>query len=177
MDLLPALTNFLLTQAPALSGSRFWNYKHFFSMIALVLCDAKQKIIMLDIGSSGRRGDGDVYHRSKFADKVRRNKLNVPPPCRVDGVEGKLPFFFVGDAAFERSPYMVCPYKGNFLPPEKKVFNYRVSRGRHVVENIFAMLQRRYEILERPMRTSITVSKVVGKAICVCSSQFASHGR
>lgn len=34
------------------------------------------------------------------------------------------------------------------------------------MENIFAMLQRRYEILERPMRTSITSSKIVVKAIC-----------
>lgn len=114
MELLPSLTNLLLTQAPALSGSRFWNYKHYFSMIALVLCDAKQKILVLDVGSSGRRGDGNVYHRSKFADKARRNKLNVPPPCKFNGVESK--------QAFERSPHMVCPFKGTFLPPEKKSF-------------------------------------------------------
>lgn len=82
---------------------------------------------MLDVGSSGRRGDGNVYHRSKFYQKVTDNKLLIPPSCRIDGINGKLPFFFVGDAAFQRSAFMVCPYRGSFLPPEKRVYNYRVS--------------------------------------------------
>ncbi|XP_034232770.1 protein ALP1-like [Thrips palmi] len=141
-------------RAPPHSGSKFYNYKSFFSTILMAVCDAKMKLLVVDVGSSGRRGDGNVYHQSEFRKLMKEEKLMLPGKCHVDGMEKKLPFFFVGDAAFPRSQEMVTPFKGEFLDPEKKVFNYRVSRARRVIENTFGMLEQRYEVFSRSMKIS-----------------------
>lgn len=137
----------------------------------MAICDAKLKFLMIDVGSSGRRGDGNVYHRSAFSkmlrhEKYRPERLHLPDPCPLDGIEEKLPFFFIGDAAFSRGSHLITPFKGKFLPPERKVFNYRISRGRRGIENAFGLLYKRYEVYQKPLQCSFVVAKAVVKATC-----------
>jgi len=51
-----------------------------------------------------------------------------------------MPYVFVGDEAFPLKKYFMRPYPGRLInSQEKKVFNYRLSRARRVVENAFSM--------------------------------------
>ncbi len=43
----------VMMQAPHNSGSSFFNYKNFFSIVLLGICDAKYRFIIVDIGDSG----------------------------------------------------------------------------------------------------------------------------
>ena len=45
---------------PANSGSPFYNYKHFFSLVLLV--DANYKFIYVNVGANGRTGDAGGIH-------------------------------------------------------------------------------------------------------------------
>jgi hypothetical protein len=72
----------------------------------------------------------------------------------------------VGDAAFQGHPHMLTPFKGKFLSPEKKIFNYRVSKARKSSENVFAMLSQRYEVFYRPITVDFPTAKSVIKACC-----------
>ena len=51
-------------EAPAKSGSSFYNYKGFYSMILLAICDAKYCFTMVDIGAYGRDNDTAILNAS-----------------------------------------------------------------------------------------------------------------
>lgn len=51
-------------RCPNRSGSLYYNYKDFFSIVLFALVDAKYKFIAVDIGRFGREGDsGDILFR------------------------------------------------------------------------------------------------------------------
>lgn len=48
------------------------------------------------------------------------------------------PYVFVGDEAFPLKPYLLRPYPGRAVDSQqKRIYNYRLSRARRVVENAF----------------------------------------
>lgn len=80
-----------------------------------------------------------------------------------------LPFVLVGDEAYALAKYMMTPYprSGN-LDLKKKVFNYRQSRARRVIECAFGILVARWRIFRRPMNTYIDKSiQMVLATICL----------
>ena len=123
-------------------------------MTFMAVSDAKHRFIIVESGASGKRADANIYHKSTFAKKLRNGNLQVPPPCPVKGVQGQMPFFFVGDNAYPRSENFAIPFKGLHLRDEEMVHNYRISRARRIVENAFGILTARFRILLRPIEGS-----------------------
>jgi len=63
-----------------------------------------------------------------------------------------LPFVFVVDSAFALNKHMMKPYSGVYdKGNEKRVFNYRLSRARRVVENAFGIMSSVFRVFRRPM--------------------------
>ena len=141
----------VVIQAPALSGSEFFNYKGQFSIVLFAVCDANYRIILLDIGGSGRHSDGDVLANSEFGKALLENQLPLPPPDMISDSGPILPYCFVGDAAFPLRPNLMRPYPRHDLPEDEAVFNYRLLRARRVIENTFGILVTRWRIFKRPI--------------------------
>ena len=51
----------VLIQAPARSGSNFFNYKKCFSIVLLAVCNANYEFTLVDIGEAGRQSDIRIY--------------------------------------------------------------------------------------------------------------------
>jgi hypothetical protein len=49
-------------QAPPNSDSKFFNYKHSFSVVLLALVNVLYTFTVVDIGSYGRNSDGGILH-------------------------------------------------------------------------------------------------------------------
>ena len=66
--------------------------------------------------------------------------VNTPPPTTLpnDDSGETFPYMLVADEAFPLKTYMMLPYAGRLLDDDsKRIFNYRLSRARRVIENVF----------------------------------------
>lgn len=131
---------------PDNSGSQYYNYKHFFSVVLLAVVDADYRFIYCQCGSYGAESDGGVFKESKLSKYVEGNLLNIPEPKDILGF-GKIPYFFIGDAAFAQSSFVLKPYSGIFLSADKENFNKRLSSARMVVEQAFGILSNTFRFL------------------------------
>jgi len=61
--------------------------------------------------------------------------------------EDNLNFTFLADDAFALHNHVLKPYPGVNISYEERIFNYRLSRGRNVVENTFGILASRFRVL------------------------------
>ncbi len=154
-------------QQPSYSGSEFFNYKHFFSVLLLALVDANYKFIYVDVGAAGRAGDAGVYGESSLKKALESQSLDLPPPVFLQGKEDcEVHFHIVGDDAFPLSKNMMKPYPHRNLERQRRIFNYRLSRARRVVENAFGILAHRWRVFLTPMK--ICPDKVTDVIFATC---------
>ena len=138
-------------QAPANTGSLCYNYKSTFSLVLLAIVDADYKFVLVDIGSNGSNSDSGIFQESAMGKRFESKTLNIPESEIIEGAEefGALPYVLVGDEAFALNENMSRPYPGKGLSRTKRIFNYRLSRARRIVENAFGILAARWRFYNR----------------------------
>lgn len=152
---------------PTDSGSLYYNYKHFFSLILLAVCDSNYKFLYVDIGAYGKSADCTIFKNSKLFQKLNNNELNIPESRLLKGSHIANPFVLIGDEGFGISKFLMRPYGGNFLTVKKRVFNYRLSRARRYIECSFGILANKWRIFHRPLNVSIDLAEKIVQASCV----------
>ena len=143
-----------MIQSPPNSGSLYYNYKGYFSLVLMALVDHQYKFTYIDVGEYGSNSDLDVP-----APKALPNFPNM----------GDLPHCLVGDEAFPLRMDLMRPYPRAaraVLPQEQLVFNYRLSRARRIVENTFGILAQRFRIYNKRMQLSDYNADIIIKATC-----------
>lgn len=139
-------------QAPISSGSNYFNYKSTFSIVLFALVDADYNFLYADIGCQGRISDGGVFRNTTLFKKLEENSLNLPNPDVLPGGHNRIPYVFVADEAFPLKDNILKPYPGSHQKGSpKRVFNYRLSRARRIVENVFGILSAVFRVLRKPM--------------------------
>lgn len=143
----------VMLQTPMNSGTEYYNYKHFFSIVLFALVDADYNFLYVDVGCQGRISDGGVFKNTQLFKKLEEKALKIPPPTILQvpyAVE--LPYYILGDRAFALNEYTLKPFEEN---PDRgsteRVFNYRLSRAHRVVENAFGILSSVFRVLRKPI--------------------------
>ena len=171
----------VVMQAPPRSGSMFFNYKKTHSIVLMAVCDANYKFTLLDIGDSGRNSDGGVFSSSSLGIAINNNSLNIPQPETIWNNDITYPFVIVGDEAFPLKTNLLKPYPKDSLDLRARIFNYRLSRARRVIENTFGILAARFRIFRRAiiggekMVTNITKACTVLHNYLMHDKQFPSN--
>lgn len=118
---------------PSHSGSEFYNYKGFFSIVLMALVDYDYKFLYVDVGCQGRISDGGIFRNSSFHANMVNNKLDLPPPrplpkSNADSwkpleSDDAVPFVFVADNAFPLTNGIMKPYPEKGLTDIKKILD------------------------------------------------------
>ena len=153
---------------PPNSGSYYFNYKHTFSIVLLAIVDADDKFILIDVGCNGRISDGGVYQNSDISTAFEENRLNIPGPKPLPGSTKSIPYMLVADDAFPLKDYIQKPYSQIGLTKEKRIFNYRLSRARRIVENAFGILANQFGVFMTPI--GLGPEKVENIVMACCSA-------
>ncbi|XP_034006688.1 protein ANTAGONIST OF LIKE HETEROCHROMATIN PROTEIN 1-like [Trematomus bernacchii] len=159
----------VVIQAPANSGSLYFNYKSTHSLVLLAVVDARYLFRVVDVGGFGRSSDSGSLRNSAFGESLRDGSLQLPPDTVIPGAEqlGLLPHVFVGDEAFPLLDNLLRPFPGRHLTRERRMFNYCLSRARLVVECAFGILSSQWRMFRRVITTSPEVTELCVKATCV----------
>lgn len=144
----------------------------------MALVNAKGEFIFVDVGKNGRLSDGGVIEYTRFYEKLKNNALNLP-----DNVENEygLNSIFIGDEAFALHKHILKPFPQRDLTYNRRIFNYRLSRGRNIVENSFGLIASIFRILHTAISVRPEKINYIVLAICVLhnyllkkSSRYAS---
>ncbi|CAH1967192.1 unnamed protein product [Acanthoscelides obtectus] len=96
---------------PQRSGSLFYNYKHFFSIVLLAVVDTSYRFRYVDIAAYGKECDSSVFKESTFFHALNSDSLYTPCPKCLPGTENPaVPYILVGDEAFGLSDKLLRPF-------------------------------------------------------------------
>lgn len=147
---------------PAGSGSFFFNYKGYHSIVLLGIVNANYEFILVDFGVNGRVSDGGVLEYTEFFRRLKGNMLNIPKQETSDG----LPYVFIGDEAFSLREDFMKPFSQKNLTKERCVYNYYLCRARRVVENAFGILVSRFRIFHTAI--ALKPENIDNVVMCCC---------
>ena len=155
-------------QCPEGTGTLFHNYKGYFSIVLLAVCDASYNFTLIDIGQYGSNNDSGVLARSEIGQRFASGSMHLPAPATLEGCcYDPLPYYLLGDEIFPLKTYLMRPYPGKKLQENQAVYNYRHSRARRVIENTFGILVSRWRIFNTPINATVENTEKYVKAAIV----------
>lgn len=130
-------------------------------------------VIFFSLFLAGSQSDGGVWANCAFGQALNANEIDFPLPKELPGTDVILPFTFVADEAFPLGIHMMRPYAITYrtFGDAERIFNYRLSRARRVIENAFGIMASRWRILRRDLCCTPETAEDVVKAI-VCLHNF-----
>ena len=131
---------------PKESASDYYNRKGYYLIVLQGLVDFKGIFMDVNIGWPGKVHDARVFANSIVYTKGNNGTLLPDWKRNLSGVD--VPLVILGDPAYPALPWLMKPYQETEnTPADKKLFNYRQSRARMVVENAFGRLKGRWRCL------------------------------
>ena len=126
----------------------------------------------MNVGCNGRISGGAVFRNSSLSNALSLNIINIPL-----SESESLPCVVVANDAFSLKTCMMKPYALKNLCSEKSVFNYHLSRVRHVVENAFGILADRFRIFLTPIAVVPETGIKIVLASCVLHNFLRTESR
>ncbi|KAG5885393.1 hypothetical protein JTB14_002790 [Gonioctena quinquepunctata] len=165
----------ILIKAQREEGSSFYNYKGQNSIVLLALVDANYNFLYFNVGINGRISDGGVYRECELSKAIAKNYLKFPEDKSLPMRTKKIPFVIAADAAFPLTTHIMKPYPFRKLTNKQRIFNYRLSRARRVVENAFGILVNRFRCLLHVSALRPEKAKIITKACCALHNFFSQE--
>ena len=122
-------------RCPKNGRSLYNNYKGFHSVILLALVDAKYNFLWVDVGTNGSSSDAQIFNDCDLRSGIVDGTLDKPDAEPLSTDDRDMPY------------WLMKPFSARGLPHEERIFNYRLSCARRVVENAFGIMANRFGCL------------------------------
>ena len=117
------------------------------------------------MGAARSSSDAQIFNHSDLRHKIEDSTISFPESESLVDDGPKENYFILGDDAFPLKLWFMKPYSRRGMDLNQRVFNYRPSQGRRVVENAFGILMSRFHIFQRPMQQE---PSVVARVLMAC---------
>ena len=125
------------------------------------------QFLFADVDMNGRNSDGGNWSQSPMKKALENGTLNLPKPKSLSADSSDIPYVCVGVDAFPLTTYMMNPYPQKDLSPDKRIFNYRLSRARRISENAFGILANRWRVFRKPFALQPEKVKIVTFSVLI----------
>lgn len=154
-------------KCPSKSGSMYYNYKLYFSIVLQALVDANYRFICIEVGAFGKQSDGGIFEASNLHSLLEGGQFNVPPAALLPASDIEAPYVMIGDEAYPQRTYLLRPFPRSCLTKENIIFNQNLSKSRNAVECAFGLLKSKWRILTKAIETNVEVAKTITKSVCL----------
>lgn len=154
-------------KSPGYSGSMYFNYLKYFSIVLQGVADAKKKFLTIEVGGRGKQSDGGIFTASTLFQLLESDNFNIPEPKALPGTETVLPHVMIGDEAYPLKPYLMRPYPGRELTAVKENFNKRLSTARKCIECTFGIMRAKWRLFGKDIEQNPENACDTIKAMCI----------
>ncbi|KAL4123451.1 hypothetical protein QTP88_015629 [Uroleucon formosanum] len=130
---------------PEKSGSMYYNYKNYFSIVLLAVADSNYRFTYIDIGAYGKECDFTIFKESSLWNLMEKNELHMPDPEPINELQDQdFPYVFLDDEAFALTTNLLRPFK-----------------------RAFGILSNKWRILHWPLNVATNFAVDIVKAACI----------
>ena len=113
----------------------------------LAFVDGQYMFRWVDAGTAGSCSDAQIFNACQLKKKIEDGRLGFPDPAPITHGCRDVPYFILADDTFAQKTWLMKPYGRRMLTREERTANYRISRGRRVVEHAFGILVSRFRVM------------------------------
>lgn len=118
-------------KCPPNSGSMYYNYKGYYSIVLQGLADANYRFLAIEVGAYGKQSDGGIFSKSNLYQRLMNHSFNMPDDNKLPQTDVKLPCVILGDEAYPLTPWLMRPFPRRELsgPQRYSIITYQNKKG------------------------------------------------
>lgn len=150
-----------------ITGTKYISLLPFISFFLITIYYMhRYRFLYINIGAPGRCNDSQIYNSSLLKKVLTEDEVLAANKKTICGVQ--MPVCILGDSAFRFSTTLMKPYAfSTALTERQKLFNYKLSKCRRVVENAFGHLKARFRRIGKGLDNRIGNAPMIIRACCV----------
>ena len=160
---------------PSMNHTDYYNRKGWYSVLVQAVVDANYLFTDLNVGWPGSVHDARVLSNSELYRKCINHEYLQGDGLQINN--STIPLFLIGDSAYPLLSWLIKPFPTtSLITEEQKKYNYRICRGRVVVEIAFGRLKARWRRLLKQNDMFVENVPCVVAACCVLHNICEIHG-